>query len=814
MNGQYKHDVFISFSFADQAIVETVANLLLSKHGITYWVCTQDIYGGEHYKEAIVDAIEAAKIFLLIQSESSVSSTEVPKEVDVALSCHKTVVPFVIDRSILMGDLRYDLSGIHRIDASRPTLEDRVAELAKHLHVLLKHPASAPTLRSGQGIATERLRSTPNVLPKKVFYGRDTVLDEIKGRFDAGERVLFLQGIGGIGKTQIVKQFAQRHQKDYDTIVYATYNGSLKELVLSDTYFDLEPEMNRRVLADGSLESDDDFFYRKLGKIKKLADERTLIIIDNFDVEGDESLATMMEGRYHLLFTTRCDFSRVYPAVKISAIDSMDHLVRIFMDNYDGYDVGEDDPDLISLIELVNRHTYTIELLAQHMENSGQTAKEMQQALEKEGIISLNETVRQTDATTKVAYENLLKMFKVFSLSLEEQTVLRYLSLMPLGGFPVKEFRDWAGLESYKLIKGLEARSWVTVNTDGIALHPIIREVVRHELPADLENCHDFLERILERILETNSWHFTMAEREKYAAVATELVGHFTEITEETIDLYRKAETLFSFSVKPQEAITLAKRIYEYYKKTEGEIAYNTGWAAFKIGWAYHFNSRLENAFENARIWLEKAYEIWNQVDMDTAAKNAFLGQMLGNLSRVLLLRNEETGDPKDVEDAKKYAELGLEVNAKWLKPGDPSYTKVAGGYIQMADVYIALKEYEKAMKMIDDAYDILFPLYGEEDSDTLYVLSRKERILFGMENYEEAARLGETVTRLYDLFCSELHYPRYEHLLLLLKCYVKLGRKEDAERIYQYLCGIAKQLFDDGAIQWQRLHEAWEAGR
>ncbi|MBO4954305.1 MAG: TIR domain-containing protein, partial [Clostridia bacterium] len=304
MNGQYKHDVFISFSFADQAIVETVANLLLSKHGITYWVCTQDIYGGEHYKEAIVDAIEAAKIFLLIQSESSVSSTEVPKEVDVALSCHKTVVPFVIDRSILMGDLRYDLSGIHRIDASRPTLEDRVAELAKHLHVLLKHPASAPTLRSGQGIATERLRSTPNVLPKKVFYGRDTVLDEIKGRFDAGERVLFLQGIGGIGKTQIVKQFAQRHQKDYDTIVYATYNGSLKELVLSDTYFDLEPEMNRRVLADGSLESDDDFFYRKLEKIKKLADERTLIIIDNFDVEGDEALATMMEGRYHLLFTT------------------------------------------------------------------------------------------------------------------------------------------------------------------------------------------------------------------------------------------------------------------------------------------------------------------------------------------------------------------------------------------------------------------------------------------------------------------------------------------------------------------------------
>ena len=82
-----------------------------------------------------------------------------------------------------------------------------------------------------------------------------------------------------------------------------------------------------------------------------------------------------------MLITTRFDFSRFYPTVRINPIVSMESLKEIFMKNYQGYDVEEDDPNLVDLIELVNRHTYTIELLAQHMENSGQTPGDMIAAL-------------------------------------------------------------------------------------------------------------------------------------------------------------------------------------------------------------------------------------------------------------------------------------------------------------------------------------------------------------------------------------------------------------------------------------------------
>ena len=102
-----------------------------------------------------------------------------------------------------------------------------------------------------------------------------------------------------------------------------------------------------------------------------------IIIIDNYDVMDDEHFAELLDAKYKLLITTRCDHSRLYPTIKIEPLDSIEQLRRVFLENYQGYMVDEDDEHLNELIQLVNRHTYTIVLIAQHMENSGQTTEEM-----------------------------------------------------------------------------------------------------------------------------------------------------------------------------------------------------------------------------------------------------------------------------------------------------------------------------------------------------------------------------------------------------------------------------------------------------
>lgn len=650
------------------------------------------------------------------------------------------------------------------------------------------------------------LESTPSVIPKKVFCGREDTLAQIKEVFDSGERILFLQGIGGIGKTEIAKQYAKRNKDQYDTIIYATYNSTIVELVSSQVSFKIDPFFPRQVLSDGSQESDISFFERKLNLIRDITNERTLIIIDNFDVMDDENFADLLNANYKLLITTRCDYSRLYPTIKVEPLDSIEQLKNVFLENYDGFFVEKDDPDLEELIELVNRHTYTIELIAQHMENSGQTVLEMIDTLKHEGIVSLNEEVRSPMDKSQVAYENLLKMFKVFHLNDEEKNVLRYLSLMPLSGVEIKDFKNWLDLKSLKVLKNLENRSWIITSSSGIALHPIIRDVIRYELPVKAEESIEFIKAFSETIKEERSWHYPIAIKSYYADIASEIISIFSEINEYTEQLYKNVEILFSFSVKPERAVSLTSDLFNYYKNKFGENCFPCGYFAFQAGWTYLFNFHLSNALENAKTWFKIGYNVFNNIEPSNVDEYAVYGHLLSHLSRTYLIMYEEHKDESLLAKAKDYAFKTIDNAEKHLGKDSPYYSRTAVAYMQLSEAYIASKEYDKALPLLDDAYQIMFSLFGEDDPDTLNASSRKSTVLYYMGRCQEALDIGSKNLDSYTRFYGELNYLRFEQLLIVLKCHIKLGNKVEAEQLKASAEKIADQLFAKGSAQLKEL--------
>lgn len=798
----YTHDAFISFSFKDQKVVEHIVNQLLNQYGIKYWICTRDIRAGQHYDDKIYEAIKSSKVFVLIQSQSSVESDEVPKEIRLAIKFKKTIIPFVIEDSEWVGGIAYQLINTQEINATRPTLEERIAELAEEIRNVIGEDDKDAKQAVESSAVTEKLLSTPNIMPKSVFCGREDVLEEIHSKLQNSDNVLFLYGIGGIGKTQIAKQYAKKHKGDYDTIIYATYNGSIKDVIIAEMPFATEPAINRYTLSDGTQENDEVYFKRKLEAVQKLSSERTLIILDNFDVEEDENLPLLMNGRYRLLITTRCDFSRFYPTIKINPIDSIDSLKEIFMKNYQGYDVEEDDPSLVELIELVNRHTYTIELLAQHMENSGQTPAEMITALKERGIISLDEEVRDSDMKTQIAYENLLKMFKIFSLNEEERQLLMYLSLMPTEGVDVKDFKKWADLKSPKILKNLENRSWIIKNTDGIAVHPIIRAVIKHKIPATEDNCFDFINRFSESIDEIRSWHYKKIDKDKYSTIAKRLLSIFKVITPKTELLYYNSEVLLSFAVDPEYAVKLAERLYEYYIAKCCQESYEVGRSAFKLGWVYAYNTHLPNAVDQALNWLSKADKILSNVNLITTEEISKLTQTKVNLAKMYLISFGMTQRREDYLMAKEYAEFNVEYSLNAYRPGDPQYAKLAGAYWQLADVLLAGGELESALENIEKSLAILIPLNTENDSDSMHALNRKAAILFAMGRYHEAKPLAQKGAIGYTEYFGETHPTIVAMYLLLGDCCAALGEKDDAKNAYEKALNIAEKLYAPGAKQ------------
>ena len=90
------------------------------------------------------------------------------------------------------------------------------------------------------------------------FCGRDREISEIHGILQQETNFLILHGIGGIGKSELAKQYARRYAKEYDAVVFMRYDGNIMETVASDSKL---PIVNCKRSEN---ESDEAYFSRKM----------------------------------------------------------------------------------------------------------------------------------------------------------------------------------------------------------------------------------------------------------------------------------------------------------------------------------------------------------------------------------------------------------------------------------------------------------------------------------------------------------------------------------------------------------------------
>ena len=77
--------------------------------------------------------------------------------------------------------------------------------------------------------------NVPKIKPCKNYSGRKKELEALHEILQAHDKV-FVYGIGGIGKSEFVKQYAQDNTEAYKNILFITYTGSLKAAVANKFY--------------------------------------------------------------------------------------------------------------------------------------------------------------------------------------------------------------------------------------------------------------------------------------------------------------------------------------------------------------------------------------------------------------------------------------------------------------------------------------------------------------------------------------------------------------------------------------------------
>ena len=198
--------LFISFSSKDQTIALEVVEFLEAE-GLKCWISSRDILPGDNYQESIVTALEAAHGIVFLFSESSIASGEIKKELSLASSGGKPILPLRLSPVMPTGALRYELATHQWIDIF-PDRQKALGRLVRTVRQILA--ARAGVAGRLVGTQTERI-APPNPTSGDLSSGISVAGDARPGtpiiaiggaEFDA-IRELLARHIGPIAKVYV-----------------------------------------------------------------------------------------------------------------------------------------------------------------------------------------------------------------------------------------------------------------------------------------------------------------------------------------------------------------------------------------------------------------------------------------------------------------------------------------------------------------------------------------------------------------------------------------------------------------------------------
>ncbi len=152
-----KNDIFISYSSVDKHVADAVCSTL-ENNGVRCWIAPRDIIPGSDWAQSIINAINSSKIMVLIFSQNSNKSSQVTKELNLAVSHNLMVVPFKIDDSKPSGSMEYFLADMHWLDAINGDMQEQINKLKDILISVLPHNIKGEEIHS-ERVAKSEIKS-------------------------------------------------------------------------------------------------------------------------------------------------------------------------------------------------------------------------------------------------------------------------------------------------------------------------------------------------------------------------------------------------------------------------------------------------------------------------------------------------------------------------------------------------------------------------------------------------------------------------------------------------------------------------------
>lgn len=406
------------------------------------------------------------------------------------------------------------------------------------------------------------------------FVGRERQLKMMCELLEDGKSPVVLYGIGGIGKTALVREYIRRHAEEFDNVIFLHYQFGMQKLICDDcqlTIANLEYSQDKY----GSKSA---YFKEKVRVLRKIAQkEKLLLVIDDCNVESDPKMKQIFALPCSILVTSRRNPSAWgnYKGIHIRELETEEEW-KAFIRAYQNRDFSkEEEQEIIDYCKKVHGHTLSV--------MTRLCALELGEIEEKEDF------------------------FSKFRLKREEKQVLRELSLFPIQGILYSLYTRISSVSEQaveRLINFLLVKAEKLGTGDlRLSLHPLIAEAARNEFIPTQMNCRKLLHGFYK--VAENAWNRSYLENQQLEPYVFALVRAFPKpqawLVREfgSLITWLWSQGYFEEAEKYCSALVCSgERYYGICHQVTGDIYLRMA--------AIYYNSMR---FEQANEWYQKAFK-------------------------------------------------------------------------------------------------------------------------------------------------------------------------------------------------------------
>ena len=326
---------------------------------------------------------------------------------------------------------------------------------------------------------------TPLPSRKINLIGREHELSEITKTLTASPLVLLVNGLGGIGKTEVCKAFFHDHYKEYCFAAWVDWYGSVKQSLVHAL-----GGIKSKFITPNETDTDEERFEKIKVRLCEMNESMLLVLdnIENPETDPDIGFLCCLPASIKILASSRHHIDGM-AELSLEFLKE-EECVELFYQQFKG---KRDDEGVKQIVRLCASHTLTVELLARTAHHEGWAVNKLLETLKTKGF-NLNTGkvgINWHDETERRNFfEHLEKVFEIVNVTEVEESILVNMSVLPPIYILQESFREWLELETNDDIVSLIDKGWLKRDPEfKIYMHPVTGEVVRAKLKPNVEMC-------------------------------------------------------------------------------------------------------------------------------------------------------------------------------------------------------------------------------------------------------------------------------------------------------------------------------------